>query len=68
MEKVPRMRKIKILANVTPDQYTALRKLSAETDIPVTAILRRAIDQYLASQGQHDSSTGPSVSFIPITK
>ena len=63
------MKKIKILANVTPEQYTALRKLSAETYIPVTAILRRAIDQYLASQGQeHGSSTGRSVSFIPIPK
>jgi hypothetical protein len=55
------MRKIKILANVTPEQYSALRKLSAETDVPVTAILRRAIDQYLAAQGQ-------SASFVPITK
>jgi hypothetical protein len=36
--------------NLGSDQLDALRKLSAETDVPVASLVRRAIDNYLAVQ------------------
>jgi|HubBroStandDraft_1064217.scaffolds.fasta_scaffold218831_2 hypothetical protein len=42
--------KTKFMVNLGSDQLDALRKLSAETDVPVASLVRRAIDNYLAVQ------------------
>src|SRR5258708_7594899 len=53
-EAVPMPRKVKTNIFMSPRQMADLRQISAETDIPIAALIRRGVDwviaQYLSEQ------------------
>jgi len=54
------MLKTKTLTNLTVEQHEALKKMSAESLVPVTALVRLAVDQFLANGGIRGAMRGKS--------
>jgi hypothetical protein len=55
-----KMLKTKTLTNLTVEQHEALKKMSAESLVPVTALVRLAVDQFLANGGIRGAMRGKS--------
>lgn len=47
--------KTRVQILLEPEQLAALKRIQARTDAPVTAQIRRAVDTWIAEQGEQKS-------------